>query len=171
MSRVRDHYRYQGPGLYCGQTTTPVSGDDRDDWLVLAPADGLDESDAVSGRFVAVFPNALLSVLPNHAFVMRLDPVAPDLTREHCAFLLPPSTPEPEPGTDPLAATRRFWFEVNDEDIDIVERGQRGLTSAAGTNPPRAAGPPLRRTAAPVPHHGGRPPDARLAGRPGRAGR
>ena len=30
VSRVRDHYRYQGPGLYCGQTTTPVSADERD---------------------------------------------------------------------------------------------------------------------------------------------
>ena len=35
VSRVRDHYRYQGAGMYCGQTTTPVRGDDRDDWLVL----------------------------------------------------------------------------------------------------------------------------------------
>ena len=31
VSRVKDHYRYQGPGMYCGQTTTPVSGDQRDD--------------------------------------------------------------------------------------------------------------------------------------------
>lgn len=129
VSRVRDHYRYQGPGLYCGQTTTPVSGDDRDDWLVLPPAAGLDHSDSVSGRFVAVFPNILLSVLPNHAFVMRLEPVAPGRTREHCAFLLPPSTPAI--GDDDLAPTRSFWFAVNDEDIDIVERGQRGLRSGA----------------------------------------
>ena len=28
VSRVDDHYRYQGPGLYCGQTTTPVTDDD-----------------------------------------------------------------------------------------------------------------------------------------------
>ncbi len=34
VSRVRDHYRYQGPGQYCGQTTSPVSGDDRDDCLI-----------------------------------------------------------------------------------------------------------------------------------------
>jgi len=43
---------------------TPVSADDRDDWLVLPPAAELDTSDSVSGRFVAVFPNVLLSVLP-----------------------------------------------------------------------------------------------------------
>lgn len=125
VSRVKDHYRYQGPGLYCGQTTSPVSGDDRDDWLVLPPAAGLDDSDAVSGRFVAIFPNVLLAVLPNHVFLILLEPVAPGHTREHCSFLLPPSTAPLADGD--LDTTRAFWFDVNDEDIDIVERGQRGL--------------------------------------------
>ncbi|MFT5202091.1 MAG: choline monooxygenase [Candidatus Aldehydirespiratoraceae bacterium] len=129
VSRVKDHFRYQGAGMYCGQTTTPVSGDDRDDWLVLPSAAGLDESDAVSGRFVALFPNVILSVLPNHVFVMQLDPQAPGLTLERCTFLLPPSTPEV--GNEEMVTTRSFWFDVNDEDIEIVERGQRGLTRGA----------------------------------------
>ncbi len=125
VSRVEDHYRYQGPGMYCGQTTTPVSGDDRDDWVAMPPAEGLSESDAASGRFLAIFPNVLLSLLPNHVFVMMLHPVAPGVTLETCTFLLPPSTPAvPEEG---FASTRSFWFDVNDEDIDIVEAGQRGL--------------------------------------------
>ncbi len=130
VSRVRDHYRYQGPGMYCGQTTTPVSADDRDDWLVLPPAAGLDASDSVSGRFVAVFPNLLLAVLPSHAFVIRLEPLSAGATREHCTFLLPAST-----GTDTAAdafeSTRKFWIEINDEDIDICERAQRGLALGA----------------------------------------
>lgn len=129
VSRVKDHYRYQGPGMYCGQTTTPVSGDDRDDWLVLPPTAGLDQSDLVSGRFVAVFPNVMLAVLPNHVFLIRLEPVAPGLTRERCTFLLPPSTPEVS--DEDMAQTRSFWFDVNNEDIDIVERGQRGVTTGA----------------------------------------
>jgi phenylpropionate dioxygenase-like ring-hydroxylating dioxygenase large terminal subunit len=126
VSRVDDHYRYQGAGMYCGQTTTPVSGDERDDWLSLPPADGLDESDAVSGRFVAIFPNVLLSVLPNHVFVMRLDPVAPGLTRETCTWLLPKSGADAS--SEAFDPTRTFWLDVNNEDIDIVQRGQRGLT-------------------------------------------
>lgn len=129
VSRVDDHYRYQGPGLYCGQTTTPVSGDDRDDWLSLPPADGLDESDRVSGRFVAIFPNVLLSVLPNHVWVMRFDPTAPGLTTETCTLLLPPSTGEVDDSA--VEPTVSFWLDVNSEDIDIVERGQRGLTHGA----------------------------------------
>ena len=126
VSRVKDHYRYQGAGMYCGQTTTPVSGDDRDDWLVLPAAEGLDESDATSGRHIALYPNVIFSVLPNHVFVMRLDPIAPGLTRETCSLLLPPSTPELTGGE--LDATLTFWIDVNNEDIDICQRSQRGLT-------------------------------------------
>ncbi len=138
VSRVADHYRYQGAGMYCGQTTTPVSGDERDDWLALPQAPDLDTSDAVSGRFVAIFPNVMLSVLPNHIWMMRLDPIAPGVTRETCTMLLPGAT-----GTvteDVIAPTREFWLDVNSEDIDIVERGQRGLTHgavAAGPLSPR----------------------------------
>ncbi len=137
VSRVKDHYRYQGAGMYCGQTTSPVSGDDRNDWLVLPPAPDLDESDGASGRFIALFPNVLLSVLPNHALLMRLEPVAPGRTIEHCTFLLPSANggvAESE-----FAATRAFWFGVNDQDIAIVERGQRGL--AHGALPPGPLAP------------------------------
>ncbi len=129
VSRVADHYRYQGAGMYCGQTTTPVSGDQRDDWLALPQAPDLDASDAVSGRFVAIFPNVLLSVLPNHIWMMRLDPIAPGITRETCTMLLPDATGAVT--DDAIAPTRDFWFDVNAEDIDIVERGQRGLTRGA----------------------------------------
>ena len=137
VSRVDDHYRYQGGGMYCGQTTTPVSAADRDDWLTLPTMEGLDHSDACSGRFLAIFPNVLLSVLPNHVFVMRLDPVAPGLTMETCTFLLPGNGIDADDAA--FAATRKFWLEVNGEDIDIVERGQRGLT--AGAVPPGPLAP------------------------------
>ena len=129
VSRVEDHYRYQGAGMYCGQTTTPVSGEERDEWLSLAPADGLDDSDLVSGRFVAIYPNVLLSVLPNHIFVMQLDPVSPGLTRETCSWLLPPSNADAP--ADAFEPTKTFWLDVNSEDIDICQRGQRGLTRGA----------------------------------------
>jgi choline monooxygenase len=138
VSRVADHYRYQGAGMYCGQTTTPVSGDERDDWLAMPAAEGLDESDAVSGRFVAIFPNVILSVLPNHVWMMRLEPIAPGLTRETCTMLVPPNNDAAGLGPsgrssdsasdDVIAPTRSFWLDVNSEDIDIVTRGQRGVT-------------------------------------------
>ncbi|MXV85976.1 MAG: aromatic ring-hydroxylating dioxygenase subunit alpha [Acidimicrobiales bacterium] len=143
VSRVPDHYRYQGPGMYCGQTTTPVSGDERDDWLTLPSAAGLDDSDAASGRFVALFPNVTLAVLPSHMFLMVLQPLAANRTLEHCTFLFPPG---PMTAGEPSAElrtsfeiTRRFWIEVNDEDIDICERAQRGIS--LGGAPPGPLAP------------------------------
>ncbi len=131
VSRVDDHYRYQGPGLYCGQTTTPVSAGERDGWTAMPPAIGLSESDAQSGRFLAIFPNVLLSILPNHVFVMVLQPIAPGRTIETCTFLLPPTTAHVS--EQDFAGTRAFWFDINAEDIDIVERGQRGLSKGGFT--------------------------------------
>ena len=131
VSRVEDHYRYQGAGMYCGQTTTPVSSDARDDWTALPPAAGLTEADAASGRFLSVFPNVLLSLLPNHAFVMQLDPIAPDRTLETCTWLLPAGGDAPD--QDAFDAMCQFWLDVNAEDIDIVERGQRGLSRGGFT--------------------------------------
>ncbi len=131
VSRVKDHYRYQGPGMYCGQTTTPVSGDDRNDWLAMPPAAGLEKSDAESGRFLALFPNVLLSVLPNHAFVIQLEPLSPELTRERCTWLLPPVDQEITEET--FAATRDFWIDVNNEDIAICQRSQRGIRTGGFT--------------------------------------
>lgn len=143
VSRVRDHYRYQGPGQYCGQTTSPVSSDDRDDWTAMSAPSWLNESDAASGRFLALFPNVLLSILPNHVFIMILEPVAAGKTIEHTGFLLPQDdgglvvdgSAADERAVDERAfeATRTFWFDVNKEDIDIAERGQRGLTTGGFT--------------------------------------
>ena len=145
VSRVKDHYRYQGPGMYCGQTTTPVSGDKHDDWLTLPPATGLDASDAASGRFIALFPNVMLAVLPNHVFLVLLEPLSVGRTLEHCTFLLPPDT---VPAADDdqrrqlfaeaFETTQRFWVEVNDEDIDICQRAQRGIGRAGAPPGPMA---------------------------------
>ena len=143
VSRVPDHYRYQGPGMYCGQTTTPVSGDERDDWLTLPPAAGLDDSDGASGRFVALFPNVTLAVLPSHMFLMRLEPLSAGRTLEHCTFLFPPGRiTDADPSDelrDSFEITRRFWIEVNDEDIDICQRAQRGIS--LGGAPPGPLAP------------------------------
>ncbi len=124
VSRVADHYRYQGKGCWIGQTTTPVSSDERDDWLALPPAPGLGPSDAASGRFVWIFPNVSISVLPNHCFVMILEPQSAGRTIERGLWRLPPTS---TPNAGAVAKTVEFWTSVNLEDIDIVERGQRGL--------------------------------------------
>jgi|TARA_B100000959_G_scaffold257846_1_gene292288 phenylpropionate dioxygenase-like ring-hydroxylating dioxygenase large terminal subunit len=122
VSKVDDHYRFQGPGRYCGQTTTPISAGDNDEWTTLQNGSGLSSSDAESGRHIALFPNVMLTLLPNHACTFLLEPVEPGKSREHISW----STPY-QPSPDDLDKLVDFWVLVNDQDIDICQKAQRGI--------------------------------------------
>ena len=129
VSRMQDHHRYQGRGMYTGMTTNPISQSGRSNWLALPPFDGLTGDELVSGRFVHVFPNVSISVLPNHAFVMILSPTGVGHTSEHTYILTHPDTMAAEGSNDAMSALAEFWDHVNREDIEIVERVQRGIST------------------------------------------
>ncbi len=129
VSRMQDHYRFQGPGMYTGMTTKPVSRDENPVWLALPPHPGVDGEDLDAGRFLLLFPNVALSVLPNHAFVMVLEPAGPGRTVERTYLLTHPGTVSDPAAAPALAELHEFWDEVNREDIAIVERVQRGIAT------------------------------------------
>ncbi len=128
VSRMEDHHRFQGPGMYTGMTTSPVSRSENPVWLDLPAHPGVTGSDAESGRFVELFPNVALAVLPNHAFVMILEPDGPARTVERTYLLTHPDTMAGERSDAALADLVKFWDEVNREDVDIVARVQRGIS-------------------------------------------
>jgi choline monooxygenase len=128
VSRIKDHYRYQGTGMYTGMTTTPISGDGPA-WLALPPHDGIPGADLNAGRFVLLFPSAAISVLPNHCFLMLMDPISHDRTYERCYILTHPSSMETQGADQGLENLLAFWDEVNREDIEIVEDVQLGLST------------------------------------------
>ena len=128
VSRIQDHYRYQGNGMYTGMTTTPISGDNPA-WLALPPYSGVTGADLNAGRFMLLFPNATLSVLPNHMFLMILDPIAPDRTVERTYLMTHPDTMEGPGAEDALSDLLGFWDDVNLEDIEIVENVQAGIST------------------------------------------
>jgi choline monooxygenase len=134
VSPMKSHYRWQGTGMYTGMTTTPIADDTEEGgWKALPPIGGLDDSDRVSARFVWLFPNAALNVLPNHLFIMLARPSGPAHTSEVTYLLTHPesaATPEAEDAVERLAG---FWDLVNREDIEIVGRVQRGLRARAYT--------------------------------------
>ena len=131
VSRMEDHYRFQGRGMYTGMMTNPVSQADNSGWLQLPPAPGLTDDELVSGRFIHLFPNVSISVLPNHMFVMILTPRASGHTSEQTYILTHPSTMETDGAVDALAKLADFWDHVNTEDIEIVERVQTGISTTA----------------------------------------
>lgn len=131
VSRFSDHYRWQGPGMYTGMCTTPVSRNtDAGGWDGLAPLSTLGPQDAVSGRFAWLFPSTALVVLPNHAFVLLTRPVAADRTVETAVLLTHPESSPAAAGED-IDRLDAFWDLVNRQDLEIVERVQEGITNPA----------------------------------------
>jgi choline monooxygenase len=129
VSPMDAHYRWQGTGKYVGFCTTPIaSSSDGGGWLGLPAIAGLSEEDAVSARFVWLYPNIALNVLPNHVFLLLPHPVGPNLTTETAYLLTHPESRSHAQETD-IDALVAFWDEVNREDIAIVERVQDGLSN------------------------------------------
>ncbi len=131
VSPLESHHRWQGTGMYCGMCTSPIAPNTEDGgWQGLDPLPGLSANDAQSARFVWLFPNVALNVMPNHVFVIHVTPVAAGLTDETTYLLTRPDTiddPSAQGAIDGLAA---FWDTVNREDVAIVQRVQEGLASA-----------------------------------------
>jgi choline monooxygenase len=133
VSPLEAHHRWQGSGMYVGFCTTPISPDTEDGGCQsgLAAIGGLGASDAASARFIWLFPNVAVSVLPNHLFIILARPAGPGLTHETTYLLTHADSASAEDtdherAVDDLAS---FWDTINREDIEIVERVQAGLDS------------------------------------------
>jgi choline monooxygenase len=136
VSPMKSHYRWQGRGMYTGMTTTPIAqNSDEGGWKGLPHVSGLDDADATSARFVWLFPNLAINVLPNHVFLMLARPTAADRTSELTYLLTHPDSTAAA-GThaeEDVEQLLSFWDLVNREDIAIVERVQDGLSIPAYT--------------------------------------
>jgi len=128
VSRMEDHYRWQGPGLYTGMTTWPISQGDGGGWLGLPPMSKLQGRERESARFIWLFPNVAINVMPNHAFIMLTKPDGPTRTVEQTWILCHPESLQTEGAEVELDQLVEFWSLVNDQDIEIVERVQQGLS-------------------------------------------
>jgi choline monooxygenase len=131
VSPVEAHHRWQGPGMYSGFCTTPIAQDSEEGgWgSGLAPIGGLDASDAVSARFIWLFPNVAVNVLPNHVFLIIARAASPRKTHETTYLLTHPESTAGGDCEEAVGQLAHFWDAVNREDIEIVERVQRGLES------------------------------------------
>jgi choline monooxygenase len=84
---------------------------------------------------VALFPNALFELMPDHLLVFHLEPVAPDRTRERLVFFY-----LGEDASDPALASRRAeaveaWRIINEQDMAILAELQVGIASPAAARP------------------------------------
>ena len=85
---------------------------------------GLDEATRRKVAYFAVLPNLLVSAHPDYVLTHRLQPIAPDLTRVECEWLV-------EPGVTHARDAVELWDVTNRQDWAACESVQRGLASGA----------------------------------------
>ena len=133
VSRMEDHHRSQGAGMYTGMLTTPVSRDVDSVWLNLPAVEGLDKEHRKAAYHICIFPNVTFTILPNHAFCMITDPIRANQSRERTFLLTPPETLDNDSHDTMFKELKTFWDMVNTQDLGIVERVQAGLSNTAFT--------------------------------------
>ena len=136
VSRVEDHHRCQGKGMYTGMLTTPVSRDVDSVWLNLPTVQGLDKQHLKVAYHICIFPNVTITILPNHAFCMITDPIRANQTIERTFLLTPPGTLANKSHIKMFLELVKFWDIINTQDLGIVERVQEGLSNTAFTGGP-----------------------------------
>ena len=96
--------------------------------LPLIP--GLTNQQKHQGIYIHLFPNVDIGVYPTHIHVLAVWPVAPDSTREEIHLFFPDVAlgPEFEAGRQTVIDG---WYELNGEDVDVVERLQKGRACTA----------------------------------------
>jgi choline monooxygenase len=134
VSPMKAHHRWQGRGMYVGFGTSPIATNaDEGGWQGLPPISGLDDEQAVSARFVWLFPNVAVNVLPNHVVLLLVRPVTPTRTVETLYLLAHPESRTAPGAQAEIEQLLEFWDVVNREDVAIVERVQEGLANLAYT--------------------------------------
>ena len=130
-SEVSNHVIMQGPGMYTGFGTVPLSkGGSPADADYLPALSTLNEMETKSAVFLHLFPNISLFFLPHHILSLVLYPVNAELTLESLDLFIPDEVldkvkdkAEREAKIDKLFD---FWDKVNVEDVVACENVQRG---------------------------------------------
>ena len=131
VSGFKDHHRYQGPGMYTGMCTSPLTYDSNTVQLDLPPMPGLNATEANSAYWVWQFPNVAWFLLPNHLFTLMIFPDGHGHTTEYADFLVYPDAYDAPNADATINGIANFWDMVNRQDISAVERVNRGLQSKA----------------------------------------
>jgi choline monooxygenase len=134
VSGFDNHYRYQGPGMYTGMATIPLSNDPSTvSFEGLQPFDGLTATESQSAYFVMLFPNVAYWIFPHHLVTLLFWPVDQGRTIEHMDLLVHPDARRSTDADQVMDRVMNFWWFVNDQDVRLVERVQAGLQSKAYT--------------------------------------
>jgi phenylpropionate dioxygenase-like ring-hydroxylating dioxygenase large terminal subunit len=126
-SRLEDHYNMVEPGVFSGQGSTAYDPPPGPGGARLPTFDGLAEKWLTgTAEYPSFFPNALIGVHKDHLFVMMIEPLDHQRTREHVEiYYASPDLQAPE-RRELRERHLAQWMEVFAEDVFVVEGMQRG---------------------------------------------
>ncbi|MEJ8560845.1 aromatic ring-hydroxylating dioxygenase subunit alpha [Yoonia sp. GPGPB17] len=121
-SRLEDHYNIDEKDKFSGQGTLVYRQLTGDDGAIFPDFADLDDKWTEGGEYLTVYPNVLLGVQRDHTFVIVLEPVSLDQTREHVHLYYA------APQTDDALRTKNTvqWRGIFEEDVFVVEGMQKG---------------------------------------------
>jgi choline monooxygenase len=131
ISEIDNHRRYQGPGMYTGMCTSPLTDDPNTLVIDLPVFSGLTYTESQSAYFVHLFPNLSLWIFPHHLLTLLFRPDGVARTLESVDMLVHPEALQQSQIDESLDRIMDFWCYVNDQDVGLVEGVQQGLRSRA----------------------------------------
>jgi choline monooxygenase len=132
VSGVTEHHRQQGPGMYTGMDTSPLTQNPSSPLSAELPTmPGLGAIESHSAYWIYLFPNLALFLLPNHLFTLLIRPDGIGKTVESADLLVHPGVYKGENASEKLKAIYDYWDMVNRQDILAVERVYAGLKTKA----------------------------------------
>ena len=121
-SKLEDHYHIEHKNKFSGQGTRVYQQLKDGNGNVFPDFADLNAKWDTAAEYIAVYPNVLLGVHRDHAFVIILIPDGPEKTYEHIhLFYSKENTPE-----QLRLQNMKQWKLVFEEDVPVVEGMQRG---------------------------------------------
>ena len=139
-SKLEDHYNINEEGAFAGQGSTAYTPLLVENGPDLPHFPNLPEKWAKAAEYASLFPNVLLGIHQDHYYAILLEAVAVDRTVEHLEIYYVGDAAMEDTYASTRTANLATWKVVFDEDVDVVERMQRGRQSpgfAGGVFSPR----------------------------------
>eukprot|EP01098_Paradermamoeba_levis_P010197 TRINITY_DN428_c0_g1_i1.p1 TRINITY_DN428_c0_g1~~TRINITY_DN428_c0_g1_i1.p1 ORF type:complete len:447 (-),score=100.10 TRINITY_DN428_c0_g1_i1:136-1476(-) len=130
VSGVDEHKRYQGPGMYTGFCTSPLSdgGTPLDAPYFPPMSEKLTPVEKKSSYFITLFPNISWFLFPHHLATLLVFPKGPLETEELLTIAVHPSLYKKDPDAEKkLDKMLEFYDMVNVQDVEAIERVMSGV--------------------------------------------
>ena len=125
-SRLEDHYHIEADDRFAGQGTLVYRPSLGDGGQAFPDFAGLSDKWDSGAEYIALFPNVLLGVHRDHAFVIILQPMGPERTIEHVELYYADDAVAGEGARALRETNAAMWKEVFAEDVFVVEGMQKG---------------------------------------------